>query len=89
MEKGDTTMLFRAAGVRPPKICFLCSPEDQGVIAPPVTAKTVFPDWFRSLPAFDRDHVTDGVERALGRKPRDSADHARETAATRIWSAPR
>jgi uncharacterized protein YbjT (DUF2867 family) len=30
-------------------------------------------------------HLTDGVQRALGRPPRDFADYARETAATGIW----
>jgi hypothetical protein len=34
-------------------IRFLCRPEDQGVIAPPVPAKSVLPDWFRRLPAVD------------------------------------
>jgi uncharacterized protein YbjT (DUF2867 family) len=32
-------------------------------------------------------HVTDGVERALGREPRDFADYARDAAATGVWSA--
>ncbi len=31
-------------------------------------------------------HLTDGIERALGRPPRDFADYAAETAATGIWS---
>jgi hypothetical protein len=39
-------------------IKFLCRPEDEGVIAPPVQAKTVLPEWFRKLPAVDRSHVT-------------------------------
>lgn len=30
-------------------------------------------------------HVTDGVQRALGRNPRDFADYVRDTAATGIW----
>ncbi|MEE4277820.1 MAG: hypothetical protein V2I82_05040 [Halieaceae bacterium] len=30
-------------------------------------------------------HLTDGVQRALGRPPRDFADYAREVAATGIW----
>jgi len=30
-------------------------------------------------------HVTDGVQRALGREPRDFADYAREAAATGVW----
>ena len=32
-------------------------------------------------------HLTDGVERALGRAPRDFAAYAREVAATGLWSA--
>jgi len=31
-------------------------------------------------------HLTDGVERALGRAPKDFADYARETAATGVWA---
>ena len=30
-------------------------------------------------------YLTDGVQRALGRPPRDFADYARETATTGIW----
>ena len=30
-------------------------------------------------------HVTDGVQRALGRPPRDFADYARDAAATGVW----
>ncbi|MCH6553434.1 MAG: NAD(P)H-binding protein, partial [Acidobacteria bacterium] len=33
-------------------------------------------------------HLTDGVQRALGRAPRDFADYARETAATGVWESP-
>lgn len=36
------------------KIAFLCQPEDEGVIAPPVAAKTHLPEWFRRLPAVDK-----------------------------------
>jgi uncharacterized protein YbjT (DUF2867 family) len=32
--------------------------------------------------------VKDGVQRALGREPRDFSDYARETAATGVWGAP-
>ncbi len=38
---------------RPATISFTCSAEDEGVIAPPVPAKTYIPDWFRKLPAID------------------------------------
>ncbi|MFC4604370.1 NmrA family transcriptional regulator [Rhodococcus kronopolitis] len=32
-------------------------------------------------------HLTDDVERVLGRRPRDFADYARDAAATGVWSA--
>ena len=32
--------------------------------------------------------LADGVERALGRPPRDFAAHVREAAATGVWSGP-
>ena len=32
-------------------------------------------------------HLSDGVQRALGREPRDFADFARDTAAAGVWSA--
>lgn len=40
---------------RPPTIKFLCGAQDDGVIAPPVLAKTMLPDWFRRLPAVDEN----------------------------------
>ncbi|MDQ6438042.1 DUF6065 family protein [Mesorhizobium sp. LHD-90] len=42
----------RAATIR-----FLCRPEDRDVIAAPVPAKLVLPDWFRKLPAVDKRQV--------------------------------
>lgn len=39
-------------------IRFVCRPEDYGVIAPPVAAKTVLPDWFRKLPAVDSQQAS-------------------------------
>jgi uncharacterized protein YbjT (DUF2867 family) len=33
-------------------------------------------------------HLTDGVQRALGREPRDFADYARDAAATGVWDPP-
>jgi len=30
--------------------------------------------------------ITDGVQRALGRPPRDFADYARDAAATGVWN---
>ena len=46
-------MLFRPK--RQPAIQFRCRPEDAGVIAPPVAARTVLPGWFRKLPAVDQE----------------------------------
>lgn len=43
-----------------PLIEFLCRPEDRGVIAEPVPARTVLPGWFRSLPATDAAHIGTG-----------------------------
>ena len=34
-------------------------------------------------------HLSDGVQRALGREPRDFADYARTTAATGVWNPER
>jgi hypothetical protein len=40
------------------EIEFLCRPEDKGVIAEPVPAKSVLPAWFRQLPGVDKSQVT-------------------------------
>ena len=32
-------------------------------------------------------YLTDGVQRALGREPRDFSAYARETAATGVWNS--
>ena len=32
-------------------------------------------------------HLTDGIQRALGREPRDFGEYAREAAATGIWNS--
>ncbi|AIM02467.1 hypothetical protein ACVMB3_004882 [Sinorhizobium meliloti] len=42
----------------PQVIQFVCHPEDDGVIAPPLPAKSVLPDWFRRLPAVDKGHLS-------------------------------
>ena len=42
----------------PPKIEFLCAPEDLGVIAEPVPAREALPDWFRRLPAVDKQRLS-------------------------------
>lgn len=41
-----------------PVITFTCRPEDLGVIAAPVPAKTMLPDWFRHLPAISTAHLS-------------------------------
>jgi uncharacterized protein YbjT (DUF2867 family) len=50
-----------------------------------------FADWLTALFAEVLDgrnaHLNDGVQRALGRPPRDFADYARAAAATGIWDA--
>lgn len=43
--------------VAKPRITFRCAPEDKGVLAEPVPAKQVMPDWFRKLPAVDKQHI--------------------------------
>ncbi|MCB1520800.1 MAG: hypothetical protein KDJ37_09515 [Hyphomicrobiaceae bacterium] len=40
-----------------PKVSFLCAPEDKGVIAEPVPAKSAMPEWFRRLPPIDKSQV--------------------------------
>ena len=37
---------------------FLCRPEDLGVIAEPIPAKTALPSWLRKLPGVDRTNLT-------------------------------
>jgi hypothetical protein len=50
---------FARAARRPdPKITFRCAAEDDGVIAAPIPAKLVLPDWFRKLPAVDKERVS-------------------------------
>lgn len=50
---------FTRAVNRPePKLTFRCAAEDEGVIAAPVPAKSVLPDWFRKLPPVDRERVS-------------------------------
>lgn len=40
----------------PDKIHFFCQPEDLEVIAPPVPAQSVLPEWYRKLPVVDANH---------------------------------
>jgi hypothetical protein len=46
--------MFRSS----PVIEFLCRPEDRGVIAEPVPARSVLPAWFRQLPGIDASQVS-------------------------------
>jgi Family of unknown function (DUF6065) len=41
-----------------PKIEFLCAPQDKGVIAEPVPAREVMPEWFKRLPPVDKSRVS-------------------------------
>ncbi len=40
------------------QIEFLCRPEDKGVIAEPMPAKACLPEWFRKIPAVDKEHLS-------------------------------
>jgi hypothetical protein len=46
--------MFRRRSV----VQFLCRPEDKGLIAEPIPAKSVLPAWFRRLPGIDKSQVT-------------------------------
>jgi hypothetical protein len=50
--------MFRRRTATPPLIEFLCRSEDRGVIAEPVAARTVIPQWFKELRGVDQDHLT-------------------------------
>ena len=41
-----------------PVIEFLCAPEDRGVIAEPVPARSEHPAWFKRLPGMDEQQLT-------------------------------
>src|SRR5919106_1332496 len=41
-----------------PVIEFLCRPEDEGLIAEPVPAKSALPAWFRQLPGVDKSQLS-------------------------------
>ncbi len=48
--------MFHFRQKEPNRIRFLCQPEDLEVIAPPVPAKSVLPEWYRKLPVVDAKH---------------------------------
>ena len=51
-------MLNLLKPIMKPKIEFVCHPADLGVIAEPIPAKSVMPDWFKKLPSVDANHLT-------------------------------
>lgn len=50
-------MFTRLKALSEPKIEFLCEARDRGVIAEPVPAKSMMPEWFRKLPPVDKKEV--------------------------------
>ncbi|NBE82411.1 Rossmann-fold NAD(P)-binding domain-containing protein [Micromonospora rubida] len=52
----------------------------------PAELVAVLTDLFGKVLDGRNAHLTDGVQRALGRRPRDFADYARDAAATGIWA---
>lgn len=51
-------MLMQLRSLSKPRIEFVCEPHDLGVIAEPTAAKAMMPEWFKRLPAVDKDHLT-------------------------------
>lgn len=51
-------MLTQLRALRKPRVEFVCEPQDLGVLAEPVPAKTVIPEWFKRLPPVDKNHET-------------------------------
>ncbi|MDF2684162.1 MAG: hypothetical protein K0R47_5352 [Brevibacillus sp.] len=52
----------------------------------PVEITELLTDLFTKVLDGRNSHLTDGVQRALGRAPKDFSEYARDTAATGIWS---
>ncbi|WP_394830566.1 NAD(P)H-binding protein [Pendulispora rubella] len=79
--------MSRAAG-RPIQYVPVSGEEYAKVLAEffPPDQVTFLTDLFLFVLDGHNAHLSDGVERALGRKPRDFADFARKAAATGIWS---
>jgi uncharacterized protein YbjT (DUF2867 family) len=59
----------------------------EGLVASGLPAEVATPvaEMFAEVLDGRNAYLTDGVERALGRKPHDFADWAKETAATGVW----
>ncbi|WP_146654033.1 NAD(P)H-binding protein [Labilithrix luteola] len=53
----------------------------------PAPEASFLTDLFRHVLDGHNSHLTDGVQRVLGRSPRDFASYAREAAATGVWNA--
>lgn len=51
-------MLFGGRTTRKVHLEFMCEPRDKGVIAEPSPAKAQLPEWFRKIPAIDKNHLT-------------------------------
>ena len=58
---------------------------DQGV---PAEVVKVLTHLFGEVLDGRNAHLTDGIQRALGREPRDFADYARDAAASGVWNVP-
>lgn len=78
--------ISRAAG-RPIGYLPISGEQYEAALAPHIGADyaTLLTKLFTKVLDGRNAHVTDGVEKALGRQPRDFADFAREAAATGIW----
>jgi uncharacterized protein YbjT (DUF2867 family) len=64
---------------------YAAAAAEQGVPADVITILTYL---FGEVLDGRNSHTMDGVQRALGREPRDFRDFARDTAATGVWNAP-
>ena len=81
--------LSRAAGrsieyVRIPHDAFVSGVEKSGA---PKEVVWMMDYLFATVLDGRNAHLTDGVQRALGRPPKDFADYAQQTAATGVWKA--
>lgn len=70
--------------VQVPQEDFIAAIESQGV---PTEYVWLINYLFATVLDGRNENLTDGVQRALGRAPRDFADYARETAASGVWDA--
>jgi hypothetical protein len=66
---------------------YFVEPVRAGEVAFPADLVKMLTDVFTEVLDGHNAYLTDGVQRALGRAPRDFADDARDDAATGIWDA--